>query len=424
MYDYATPQKLLDALRFLKTNNPLYADIDVNEQWVEAAMANNEELCKHLVGHNDEDMDTECEQPENDVCDNSSHTNVAVDEESDPMEHDNSDEFTTALCQLKVLAQQNNFAIHDVPYDGNCMFSAVSYQLQTTGVCNIDSSALREKVADHFEANAPLYCGFLSQPVSSDDSYNADTDQPTAEDEYINSVPDPQLQTELKWRKYLRCLRQGAWGDHITMQGIADMLCVKTNVLSSHHSILSVAPGTGSAECEISVGQYFYINLETCGSNVEQNAQPTTLSSHVTENAPVADETLDDATIEEGVAVFSGVSWISLLVRQLYAGFNGIPRTDMIRSVEETEFVCTRASVYKSLYSLHILTAVCEFENGAEEHSESRHSSVTSGSFARESASLQQKRGRCETIFCSHCVRSGPKVYLLSPLSVFLQPCK
>ena len=43
--------------------------------------------------------------------------------------------------------------------------------------------------------------GFLSKPVSSDDSYiNADTDQPTAEDEYINSVPDPQLQTELKWR--------------------------------------------------------------------------------------------------------------------------------------------------------------------------------------------------------------------------------
>ena len=303
MYDYVTPQKLLDALRFLKASNPLYADIDVNEQWVEAAMANNEELCKHLVEHDDEDMDTECEQPENDGCDNSSHTNVAVDEESEPMEHDDSDEFSTALCQLNVLAHQNNFAIHDVPYDGNCMFSAVLYQLQTSGVCNVDSSDLRQKVADHLEANAPLYCGFLSQPVSSDDSYNADTDQPTAEDEYINSVSDPQLQTELKWRKYLRCLRQGAWGDHITMQGIADMLCVKINVLFSHHSILSVTPGTGSAECEISVGlimQYHYVGLETCGSNVEQNAQPTTPSSDDTANAPAADETLDDATIEEG----------------------------------------------------------------------------------------------------------------------------
>ena len=79
-----------------------------------------------------------------------------------------------------------------------------------------------------------------------------------------------------------------------------------------------------------------------------------------------------------------------------------------------------RASVYGSPYSLRILTAVCEFENGAEEHSESRHSSVTSGSFARESASPQPKRRRCEMIFCSHFVGSGPKVYLLSLLSGFL----
>ena len=45
MYDYIRPQKFLDALRFLKANNPLYADIDVNEQWIEDAMTNDEELC-------------------------------------------------------------------------------------------------------------------------------------------------------------------------------------------------------------------------------------------------------------------------------------------------------------------------------------------------------------------------------------------
>ena len=87
------------------------------------------------------------------------------------------------------------------------MFSAVSYQLQTSGLCSVDSSDLRQKVADHLEANALLYRDFLSQPVSSDDSYNADTEQPTAKDEYINSVADPELQTELRWRKYLRRLR-------------------------------------------------------------------------------------------------------------------------------------------------------------------------------------------------------------------------
>ena len=40
LYDYVTPQKLLDALSFLKANNPLYADIDVNQEWLESAMAN------------------------------------------------------------------------------------------------------------------------------------------------------------------------------------------------------------------------------------------------------------------------------------------------------------------------------------------------------------------------------------------------
>ena len=44
MYDYITPQKLLDALSFLKANNPMYADIDVNAEWLETAMGNDAEL--------------------------------------------------------------------------------------------------------------------------------------------------------------------------------------------------------------------------------------------------------------------------------------------------------------------------------------------------------------------------------------------
>ena len=41
MYNYIRPQKLLDVL---KANNPLYADIDVNEQWIEDAMTKDEAL--------------------------------------------------------------------------------------------------------------------------------------------------------------------------------------------------------------------------------------------------------------------------------------------------------------------------------------------------------------------------------------------
>ena len=46
-------------------------------------------------------------------------------------------------------------------------------------------------VASHMEANAALYRDFVCQPVETDSKYNADTEPPIAEDEYINSVADP-----------------------------------------------------------------------------------------------------------------------------------------------------------------------------------------------------------------------------------------
>ena len=60
--------------------------IDVNEELLEEAMANDEELCKSMIQQN-EDMDTGCEQLENDGCTNTdSRTDVTANEESEPME--------------------------------------------------------------------------------------------------------------------------------------------------------------------------------------------------------------------------------------------------------------------------------------------------------------------------------------------------
>ena len=120
-------------------------------------------------------------------------------------------------------------------------------------VCDVDSSELRQMVASHMEANAPLYRGFVCQPVATNSKYNADTEPPTDEDEdeYVNSVSDPELQTQLRWTKYLRRLRQVAWGDHINIQAIADMLSVKINVLSSDHPVASATPSNSDATCEM-----------------------------------------------------------------------------------------------------------------------------------------------------------------------------
>ena len=121
--------------------------------------------------------------------------------------------------------------------------------------------------------------------------------------------------------------RQGAWGDHITLQAIADMLSMKINVFSSNHPMFSVTPGVCSAEWEVFLGlilQYHYVGLDihpVCGVQSTVDVQSNT-SDH-TDNAVdvqsstsgntdnvtdvqsgtsgnTEDELLDDATIEEG----------------------------------------------------------------------------------------------------------------------------
>ena len=80
-------------------------------------------------------------------------------------------------------------------------------------------STLKQMVADHLENNSNLYKRFLSQPaVVFHDPYNADTELPTAQDAYIERIADHELQTELRRVKYVQRLKDGAWGDHISIQ--------------------------------------------------------------------------------------------------------------------------------------------------------------------------------------------------------------
>ena len=60
MYDYISPEKILSALRWLKQNNPMYADIDIYEEWLEQAVSNDKDLfgglleqCDTNDNHND-----------------------------------------------------------------------------------------------------------------------------------------------------------------------------------------------------------------------------------------------------------------------------------------------------------------------------------------------------------------------------------
>ena len=158
-------------------------------------------------------------------------------------------------------------------------------------------------------ANRASYCDFLCQPVAqnvdSNDHYNADTERQTQEDKYIDSI---ELQTELRWQKYVRCLKQGAWGDNIAMQALSDMLSVTINVLSSHYPMYAVTPRNHCADNEVFVGlimQYHYVGLEKIPEQPQPTmpVQPETIANcePVAEQPEsVSDNELDDATIEQG----------------------------------------------------------------------------------------------------------------------------
>ena len=75
---------------------------------------------------------------------------------------DDNDSFSLALHELEAKARLNGFSIHNVTYDSNCMFSALSYQLKSTGVSN---SELHQIVTNHLQSNPASYCNFVSQPV-------------------------------------------------------------------------------------------------------------------------------------------------------------------------------------------------------------------------------------------------------------------
>ena len=150
LYDYVSPQKLINALKWLKANNTLYADVDIVHDWVESATADDEELVMSML-----------EQPES--MEHDDNTDVAVfNEGSDPpIATDSSvnpnDPVSYYTNALKAFARNEGFEIHDVPSDGNCLFSACAYQLQYLGRDVVDASSLRQAVCQYLSRYGDFY---------------------------------------------------------------------------------------------------------------------------------------------------------------------------------------------------------------------------------------------------------------------------
>ena len=272
MYDYVHPDKVMSALRWLKANNPLYKDVTINEDWVNDSLTTGSELFTGLTEPTEESMDTDntCTEESMDTK-NMEESNTCTEETMET----SCTQPQSANDVLSSIASRNGFIIHAVPDDGNCLFSAIAYQLASIGIPDIDANTLRAMVVSHLEdhphINGVHYRSFLSALVAANDPRNADTEAPTAVDDYISTIDDPDTRAQLRWLRYLERLHNDAWGDNIAIQGICEMLSVTINVLSMHNpSIVSVTPSSSASRGNIYLGlvqQYHYVGLDKVPSS-------------------------------------------------------------------------------------------------------------------------------------------------------------
>ena len=294
MYDYVTPEKILNALRWLKVHNPLYANVEINEEWANDAdhdlFASLINSIEHIDADISEPVDADISEPVVDAntpctdtaninCHSTSANNCdPVNKEpvnnepattnfvlSDPISTSELiiDEHSSTINDLTIAKTDNNFTIHDVAGDGNCLYNSVLYQLSVT---NITVDNLRKMVGTYLRKHADLYMPFVTSPVASSTPYNHDTTAPDSIDTYISSISDPKTSSLLVWE---RRLTNGSWGDHVVIAALANIFNVNINVVHAREHACSVAtipPTASQPTCDINLGllmQYHFVALES-----------------------------------------------------------------------------------------------------------------------------------------------------------------
>ena len=226
MYDYVRPDEVMTALKWLKQNNPMYCNIDINDSWINDDLIANSEFVNPNVNN-----DHDCVK------------NVLIDNVQN----------CTPLSRLTERAKARGFSIHDVPGDG-IFFHAVCYQLPNIGIQCIDTSTLRSMVVEYLRANPTVngvhYCNFMM---------NDDNDNVT-----------------VVWDRFLDDLANDAWADNIAIQGLSDMLSITCSIVSSENSnVTEVAPNIDDSIGTIHLGllgQLHYVGLDkVCEQSVDES---------------------------------------------------------------------------------------------------------------------------------------------------------
>ena len=319
MYDYVRPEKVLAALRWLKANNPLYAEIKINDNWMEDATSDDADLWHAMTsdknidnGENNmddkvtltsenkessillddstraiDDDNTTVERMEvydqnpmdDEILDNKVTYEIVSRSEASIMDHSSSTHMVnlhdakTSYEKLNDMAQQQGMHIVDVPADGNCLFASVMHDLKKLGLYSGTTTSLRSHLAKFMEDNpvcnidGSQYRDFLAARIHSDDLFNADTEQPNEEHDAIARISDMSDRKEVQWVTYLADLESGRqWGEHLALKALAEMFMVKIHVLATENPDMEpILPVQYTPQYEINIGliqQNHYVALD------------------------------------------------------------------------------------------------------------------------------------------------------------------
>ena len=127
----------------------------------------------------------------------------------------------------------------------------------------------------------------ISEPISSNDPHNADTEPPTDYDYALSAIENPFVRTELCWQRYLDRLAHGAWGDHVAIQGIAEMLEITVTVLVTNTRTITHVTPSSICRGKVVIGQL-------------QQHHFVALEKKVLEDGHDGQIGLDNRSIEEG----------------------------------------------------------------------------------------------------------------------------
>ncbi|XP_061188529.1 uncharacterized protein LOC133196686 [Saccostrea echinata] len=105
-------------------------------------------------------------------------------------------QFMKLMKAMTIAAKNNNFIVHNVVPDGNCMFAAIVDQLEINGDYSFSSKSLRQACVEHLK----------SHPESDDGTH-------------YEMFMDGE-----SWMEYLdRMTQEGQWGDHLMLQATSQV---------------------------------------------------------------------------------------------------------------------------------------------------------------------------------------------------------